>query len=343
MRTFPKLSKTTNEAGHYEIRWSEEENGKWRSRRRSTKTGDRAGAEAQLAKFLTLRDATADTDGKLLVDLAEAYFRQHSRPKGTEKSDRQNLRAPLGAFGDWPPSTIKHADVDAYARGRARGKHGTKPVKPATIRREIVALQAMLNWCSDRDMIRGRPTFKFHKPSENYEPRDRWLTEDQERDVLDRLNEASTSVQIFTRLGLTYAVRKGAMMDLRFGPQVNFLTNIIDFNDPKRPKVRKRRSVVPMTRTIRAGMEQAFKGKAAGDHVLDRNTPHQFKRFMEGIGYGWVTPHVLKHTAITLMLRQGVPPGDVAKLTATDLRTIYRTYRHHTQDELLTIAEGRGI
>ena len=43
------------------------------------------------------------------------------------------------------------------------------------------------------------------------------------------------------------------------------------------------------------------------------------------------------------MLRAGVQPGDVAALTATDLKTIYSTYRHHTVEEFREIVENRGI
>jgi len=171
-----------------------------------------------------------------------------------------------------------------------------------------------------------------------------WLTDVQERELLSALPSAPTSVRIFTRLALTYGVRRGAIMDLRYDSQmVNFLTNTIDFNVPGKPTNRKRRPVVPMTKTIRADLSADFEGKSFGDRVVDANTPKAFKAFMKEIGYEWVTPHVLKHTAITSMLRQGVPPGDVSKLTATDLRTIYRVYRHHTADELLNIAEARGI
>jgi len=321
MRTFPTLSKKPNAHGYFEIRWSEFDGRKWRSKRRSTKTGDRTKAEAALARMLTLRDADAD-DIPTLAYTAEVYWRQHSRAKRTEKSDQQNLRAVLGAFGDWPITLIKQADVDGYTRKRL------KSVKPGTARREITALQAVMNWASKKGMIPGRPMFRFDKPSEQYQPRDVWLLEHQEQEVLAAIADAPLSVRLFVHMGLTYGVRKGAMMDLTW-QQVNFITNSIDFNKPNRAPVRKRRPVVAMTRTIRGEMEEGCQGKAPNDFVLDRGTPYHFRKWMERIGYEWVTPHVLKHSAITLMLRQGMRPEG--------------TYRHHTLDELQTLAERRGI
>lgn len=338
MRTFPTLSKDRNKHGYYEIRWSEYAQGQWRSKRKSTKTGDKRRAEAALAEFLTSQPQK-DTPMSFR-EVADSYLRNHSRQRGNEVSDARALRAPLGAFGDWPVTAIKNTDAETYSKQRQGGAYGPKAVKPSTVRREITAMQAAINWAVRRDMVEGREV-RFDKPSDGA-PRDKWLTEQQQAQILSALSAAPLSVQIFTKLGLTYGVRRGAIMDLHF-EQINFLTGNIDFHRPGKAQNRKRRPVVPMTSSIRDLLVEAFKGKSAQDRVCDWNTPYQFKRFMQSIGFEWVTPHVLKHTAITLMLRDGVPPGDVSKLTSTDLRTIYRVYRHHTQAELLNIAERRNI
>lgn len=343
MRTFPKLSPKLNAHGFYEITWSEEQpNGKWRSKRRSTKTGDATRAEEALAKFLVLKEAKSKERIRTLDDISEIYIRQHSKPKGTERSDRQNLRAPLGAFGDWPASKIEDGDVEAYGYRRATGAYGNKPVAASTIRREIVALQAVLNFGSRKKLIPGNPVFRFPKPKDG-ERRDKWMNEEQQTEFLEKLKEASLDVRVFAHLGLTYGVRRGAILGLRFGPMVNFMTGIIDFQPPGAPVTRKRKPVVPMTKTVRADLEEMYELKGRGQKVVATTAHKMFKRFAEEAGYGWVTPHVLKHTAITLMLRNKISIEDVATMTATDPRTIFKVYRHHTVDELRNIAEGRGI
>jgi hypothetical protein len=55
--------------------------------------------------------------------------------------------------------------------------------------------------------------------------------------------------RLFERLALTYGARRGAIMDLMFGPQVNFIAGSIDFNVPGKRPSRKRRPTVPMTKT----------------------------------------------------------------------------------------------
>ena len=244
------------------------------------------------------------------------------------------------AFGDRMGHDITHNDIDAYTEVRMAGAGEITAVSSSTVRRELVALQAVLNYGSKRGMVQGEKIFRFQKPAEG-KPRDLWLTEEQETEVLNHMNNASVSVRLFTKLALTYASRKGALMDLKFGDQVNFITGVIDFQDPNKAPNRKRRTSVPITTDIRGDLEAQFEQRKGQGRVLDYDTPYRYKLFMKSIKYEWCTPHVLKHSAITLMLRAGVKLEDVAKLTATDERTLLRVYRHHSHDELLTIAGAR--
>lgn len=336
MRTQPTLKK--NRGGIYEIRWSEQQGKTWRSQRRSTQTDDYGEAVTKLSEFLSLKEVRSND--LTVRQVYDHYLRYHSMPRGNDRTDEFVLRAPLGAFGDWPAKSLTDPDVERYISQRMRGKYGPKEVQPSTVRRELVALQAVLNYGCKKGLIH-KDRFSLPKPSDGA-PRQVWIDEEAEREILARLPEASLDVQLFVRMALTYGVRKGAMMDLRFGPQVDFLSGSIDFHVPGARVTRKRRPAVPMTSTVRGLMEQLFQVKKRGDHVLERSTPHQYDQFMKGIGYEWVTPHALKHSAITLMLRAGTPPGDVSRLTATDLRTIYGVYRHYGHQELLEIAERRA-
>jgi len=342
MRTIPAVHPKKNQYGCYEIRWSEMEHGVWRSKRRSTKTDNRAEAERALNDFLAIKDANLLRKGTTVAEVAEFYIKHRSHPRGNEMTDRRCLRAPLEAFGSWLSHTLRDDDIEAYTRRRLSGAYGPKKVSGSTIRREIVALQAALNFGSLKKQILGSPTYRFPKPQEG-KPRDRWLNEEQEREVLEQLPQAPLGVRVMVRLALTYGARKGAIMSLRFGEQISFVTNTIDFHEPNKRVTRKRRAVVPMTATVRKDIEEAFATFGPQSRVCGKNVDNEFSKFMASIGYDWVTPHVLKHSAITLMLRSGSSTEDVAKLTATDIRTILKVYRHHSADELLSIAERRRV
>ncbi len=310
--------------------------------RRSTKTGDRSKAESKLAEFITIKDIKKKQKSITVDEACEFYIEQYSLPRRNDRTDRFCLRAPREAFGKWQAHTVTDEDVDAYIRRRMNGAYGKSKVKPATVRRELNAFQAALNFASSKNRIAGKPAFRFSKPQDGPR-RDKWLTEKQVAIVKDNLGKADLDVRIFIKLALTYAVRVGAIKELRFEDQVNFLTGSIDFNVPGRRVNRKRRPIVPMTESIRGDLEEAFKGHRPGTRILPYNVDRKYQAFMKSLGLEWATAHVLKHTAITSMLINGTKPEDVATLTNTDLRTIMTVYRHYTMDELRNIAEGRGI
>lgn len=261
-------------------------------------------------------------------------------PRNSDSAHSTILRAPLEAFGSFKADAINDEDVESYTIRRRGGAYGTKPVKNGTIRREITALQAALNWGRQKLMFERGMTYRFTKP-EDRAARDIWINEEQERDIYKLMRQASPSVRLFFRLGMTYGQRKTAILELNFNEQVNFITNRIDFNVPGRRITRKKRSLVPMTPEVRSEMEDMFHRRNGKGRVLDASTHHDYQKFMKLIGYEWVTAHVLKHSAITLMLRAKQTMEDVSVLTSTDLKTIMKHYRHHTDDELTSVAGSR--
>lgn len=328
---FPHLTEKPNKGGFYEIRWTED--GRYRSR--STRARDRAGAEAAFVRFLAeTRHQRAD-DRLTVAEAVDAYLRHHADPRGAHSSE-SNLRPILRAFGGAFAARMHDANLGDYTLKRLSQK-----VKPQTVRREITALQAVLNWCSKRGMIPGRPVFRLERPSTPDRVRDVWLTEDDERKILDALPGAPLNVRVFTRLALTYGARRGAIMELKTGPQIDFRAGTVNFNVPGRLPSRKRRPHAPMTEAVRRDLMEICAGKAEGERIMPHTTPDDFGKWMTLIGYGWVTPHVLKHSAITLMLRGGARLEDVAAATNTSLQTIMKVYRHHSADEMLAVLERR--
>lgn len=345
-RTTPKLSDEVNQFGSYEIRWSELRNGVWRSMRKSTKTGDLDAAERALARFLLDRQRLEPDTRSTVGDIFDAYEREHLKPRGLDRHMKHLLRIPRQAFGSRDPLSITQADVDEYVRRRCRGdfsprvtKRGTPratvKLQPQSAAREVSAMQSALNWGSKkRLMVFGKPTFAFERPG-NAEPRVVWLIEAQEADVAAKLHRASRSVQLFFLMGVTYGARREAMMDLRFVPeQVNWITGSLDFNVPGARRTRKRRPHGPMKPEIRRHLEVLYQERGPGAYVLDRYCYRHFTAFMDEIGYPQVTPHVLRHTAITLALRAGMKPEAVSGAFQVDLRTMLTVYRHFCGAEL---------
>ena len=65
---------------------------------------------------------------------------------------------------------------------------------------------------------------------------------------------------------------------------------------------------------------------------------------MARAGLDSVTPHTLKHTAISWALKAGVSVWDVSGLTNTSVATLTRVYGHHSADRLRDAAnQAAGV
>jgi len=318
-----------NESGVYEARWTVHVGGKPRSMRKSLRTPLRDEAERALAALL--RGEDPDRQKLTLGEALDAYFEQHLVPRRQEgnvsKAARESARS---YFGKTLAETITPDMIEAYTAVRSRA------VQPQTVKKELDFIQAALNFCVRKGLIKAAP-FRLPKPTPA-QPRDKWMTEDQEAAMLAALPAQSLDVQAFVRLALAYGVRCQALLDLSWD-QVDFERGQIDFNKPGARITRKRRAKVPITKGL---MPLLLARKAEGGLKVTKSTTEaHYKRFAASIGLAWVTPHILKHTAVTLALRAGVPIEDVSRLMATDISTLHKTYSHHGRDRLLAAA-GRN-
>lgn len=329
--------------GVWEIYWNVkvERGGKarWVCYRRSTRTTDKHKAAVALAQHTLRPDAAVRVD-HTVQSAIDAYLSLYAAPRGQDKTARMKLRAPGEAFGSYAIEGIGPDDIAAYTTKRMFGSYGKVKVKAPTIRAEIAMLQAALNWFCKRQGLQHR--FEFDKPRDS-ERRDLWLDEEMERKALEAAKGWPSDVRLFLMLGLTYGARKGAMLDLRFGSQVDFARNRIDFNRPGATETRKRRPSGPIPPDLREALWARFEEVGPGPVLEGEATEKRYRACMTSIGLGWATAHVLKHSAITLQLRGGAALDRVSGLTKTSLPTLMKHYRHHADDEMLdTMTRRRG-
>lgn len=327
-----------DDTGIYKAHYSVIQSGRKTHKVTSLRTSIRSEAEVRAHELSS--GIKPEVKAMTVAQALSAYIDQHLAPRRQDQN--------VSGFAQHAIAThfkgIKVAEVtndmaEDFAAARIAGRIGKlSPVAPQTVRKELVTLQAALNFVVKKGLVRGCGSFQLPKPPDS-EPRDLWMTEQQEAVMLAALPDQSIDMQVFVRLALSYGARRQAIIDLTW-EQIDFDRGVIDFNRPGARKTRKRRAKVPMTKAVREVLDLKSKD-ITGRNVIDRNTPLHFKKFADGLGLGWVTPHVLKHTAVTLMLRAGVPVSNVSALTATDIRTIQKTYRHHCSEELCAAAERR--
>jgi integrase len=328
-----------NRSGKWEVRWTEWHDGRARTRSYSTNTAERIIAEAVMrTRERDFAKIAAAAGGVTLGVLLDGYARGLvSRGVGvTQLGVVKTLRA---WWGDMLPGDVNPDTVEDYRLSRAVG-HGT-------IRRELNGLIACLRWAVKHGKITSAPVVEL--PPEG-PPRATFLDETAEGELwglasvhesrmhgMGRLSRVARFVCIALETGARLRAIEGLTWD-----RVDLARGTIDFRDPKLRVTKKRRVVAPITDRLRPVLERAF-SERKGVHVLDTpgETRTGFERFMGAHGFEGVSPHTLKHTRITLLLRAGVPAWDVSELTGTSMPTILSVYGHHIQDDRLRAAANR--
>lgn len=170
-------------------------------------------------------------------------------------------------------------------------------------------------------------------------PRERWITEDEAGALMAEL--VDPHLRLFTILALTTAARSGAILDLTWG-RVDMARRQIALGSPQ--EGRKRRAVVPINNTAFAALEAA-QSVSTCEYVVEyagrqvKSIKKGFREAARRAGLDDVTPHVLRHTAATWMVQQGVPIEQVAKyLGHSDPRITYRVYAKFAPDYLKAAA-----
>jgi len=183
------------------------------------------------------------------------------------------------------------------------------------------------------------PPFKM--PVRKPPPRELWLTKAQVATLLEKAK--APHLRLFILLAVSTAARSGAILDLEWS-QINFEQRLIDFG---RGWGNKRRSVVPMNSDVLAALKIA-RELAETDSVIEFNG----KRIKSVKGAFWLlcndtgikaSPHVLRHTAATWLLMDGVPLREVARLLGNSEAMVEQVYGKHSPDYLRRAVDALSV
>ncbi|WP_081494785.1 tyrosine-type recombinase/integrase [Bradyrhizobium liaoningense] len=328
------------------IHWTEGR----RSRRVSTGQKEEAKAQTFLARWILgeQQDATDEGAKFLVSELWQLYYERHVEKNNanvrTADTVWRNLAVHFGAM------TLAEVDsaVEDYISLRQDGAIGNSEAAPATIRHELSRLKACFNWCAapKQKIMRPADVPVFDLPPDS-DPRTRWLRTEEIQKLLDaavehrKANQYSDGARLsraerFLWLALETGTRLQAALDLTWD-RIDFETGNINFNVPGRKKTKKRRTTVPISAALRPILLRAY-AERAGDLVLD-NKSLSIWRMVKAIAkrakVEGVSPHVLRHTAATHMLRNRVPVWQVAGVLGVTVQMIEKIYGHHVPDGLL--------
>ena len=275
--------------------------------------------------------------GEITVgEILAAYLDGHGHEVAAPQRMIYAVKALLPFFADKTADSVKRATCKAYERHRAG-------VSSATVRRELGTLQAALNW-SHEDGRLIHP-LKVTLP-EHGAPRDRWLTR---KEAAALLKAADPMLRRFILIALATGRRREAIRALRWvepldgsAGWVDLSAGVIHFRGRREAETKKRRGSVRMPAHLAAHMRRW--SRAGGSHVIPGSLS-TFRRRWDDVAPEGVTPHTLKHTAVTWAFQGGMSREDAADYfdtTAATLDAVYRAHSPEHQGRAVGIMERRG-
>jgi integrase len=338
----------TSDNGTYYVHWTEGR----RSKRVSTRTKNMAEAKAFLAEWLTLEAGGPRRVALTCAEVWAAYHAGHvSKKQGQARINIELVgRSLLEHFGPLPVSAATQAVVDNYTAKRATGQIG-RPSIPATVRHELTLLRASWNWCAKRKILPSDDVPFFTMPPAS-EPKGRWLRPDEVAKLFAAAEEMRpmtrtgpdrlSRVERFLWLAIETGSRKTAIYNLTWD-RVDFKTGVIDFREPGRAQTRKRRVSVPISDRLMPVL-QRMHAERINDRVLDHPTElcSLLERTGRRAGLTGIHPHLLRHTAATLMARAGVDLWQIAGILGDTIETVTRVYAKHCPEHLRSAVNRLG-
>jgi len=331
-----------NAKGVWEIRWS----GGGRSKRKSTKTQDVNLAQRRLGIWLSDTGKEPDKTDLRVKDCLYRYWSGHVRTKTVDVARIKSILRWLDqSMGHIAIDNLRDDHINEYIEARSEGQIGTSNAGMSTVRRELSCLRSALNYCVKQRLITAANLPHIPLPA-IAKHRAFWLSEDQVNVMLAYLDEDRkegfySQVHLFVVLGLATGSRKTAIENLTW-EQVDFGQEVIRFDMQVKVETRKRKVAVPMSDWLR----DILKGQVDGykDHYVlgsNQNIRHAFNTFktklVKATGdteYARMTPHTLRHTAATQMLRHGVSLWQVAGILGDSVETVANIYGHHVKEHL---------
>lgn len=261
---------------------------------------------------------------------------------------RYAIEALLPFWADLKVSHVKGETCRRYAKVRKRvtmrGSKGEpiewELISVGTVRRELGTLQAAINYSHKEGLLTSAPVVTL--PSKP-QPKDRWLTRDEAAKLLWTAYRSHKSKHIarFILIGLYTGTRKDAIIRMGFckntiGGWFDLEAGIMFRMSESERITKKRRTPAPIPRQLLGHLKRWH---AQGCHWaveynggMIKDPKRGFAKAAKEAGLTDVSPHTLKHTAITWALQNGVKTWEASGYFATSQETIEKVYGHHAPD-----------
>jgi integrase len=281
------------------------------------------------------------------VSVTEILLRYGNHQKQAKRGAAERFKYSLRNLQPfWKSKTAAEVEPETLA-DYEQHRRQTAGAASGTIKRELTDLRSAINHAVATRTLKPFPKISLLSGGD---PRDRWLTNLEVEKLLREARKSSTNYNLvlFIVLGLWSGARKRALLDLKKS-QIDFANRILDFNTPGELRTKKRKSRIPLSRSICTLLQERFsKVSDQTEYVFHQKTNSMLKvcDITKGFnaacvraGLTDVTPHTLRHTCATRMALRGVPLRTAAAYLNMTVTTLERVYTHHAPEHLREISE----
>jgi integrase len=255
--------------------------------------------------------------------------------KKTHQNDRYRLNLLLPYFAKYPLKALNEELFRDYARRRRAGEFRTdrqgKPrvVSVTAVNRDLALIRAMLRKAHEKGWINRVPKVPISMSAEN--KRERILTHSEERSLLTHCTGLREHLRAVVILAVDTGLRKGEILSLERS-HLDFINKRITITVTNAKTERAR--VVGMTPRIREELLQITE-KATGEKLFEfADIKRAFKTACRAAGLEDFHFHDLRATAITRMIRAGVPHTEVMKLSGHSVMKTFMKYLNPKGDAI---------
>lgn len=271
--------------------------------------------------------------------MLESYYERHA--KSLPSAERINIAINhLSKF--YGAATVSAVNARTHERYIAQCRKEGKA--DGTINRHLGALRAGLRFAVRSGDLATAP----HVPGLREPPPRAHVLNRRQVAALLRAARAlgHDHVALFVRLAVYTGARRSAILQLTWD-RVDLKAGTVDYRLPGVAHSRKRRAVTGLPRRLLSSLRR-LRARQDGSHVIQwRGKPvasirRAFRETATAAKLPHVTPHVLKHTAVSWALRVA-SPWVVSGMTATSVRTLQAVYGKHMVDDLKAAAEAMAL
>jgi integrase len=271
---------------------------------------------------------------KTFKDMMDKFMKEHApkRSISMQRSYSASLKHLIPFFGDSTLLSISRKKISRYKVLRS-----DQGAKPATINRELAMFSKAFNLAVDEwEWLKNKPFPKISKEEENNE-RDRWLTEDEERILLENCPKWLNEIIVFA---LNTGLRQDELLSLEWS-RVSIVRKTILIEKTKSGKPR----TIPLNEIVLnvlrkkaeekvIGIKGIVFGTSCGTKVLASNLRRAFYNALEKAGIEDFKFHDLRHTFATRLAQRGVDLYKIAKLLGHEDIRMTQRYAHHCPESL---------